>query len=178
MTESKKVVFITNRFGAKKLHDSQGLIGEFVDSKNDIIETEEGLKKNAKIENLWFLAFDAEADAEKIERVRKLKSFGTAIQETDSVPIIGQINTLRATSDPNKVSAEAVLKIAEEQQKKFDSERGQLAKDSKRYGQLFAQICKNGGGYIANADPTLIAEFEDLKNKLGINEEQDEEDNQ
>jgi hypothetical protein len=174
-----KVIFVTNQHGAKILHDKDGFIGKFINSQNNVIETDEGLKKNSKIENIWFLAFDENSDADKIERVRKLKSYRSAITETKNEITVAQLNNLRQTNDPNKMTPEAIRKIAsEEATAQYDKDRKQYQADMKRYGQLFAQICKNGGGYVKDADPELVKEFEELKAKHEIEEEIVEEKNE
>ena len=66
----------------------------------------------------------------------------------------------------------AAMELAKEQMK---AEREQNAADMRRYGQLFSQICKAGGDYVTNADPQLIAEFENLQKKLGIKENEKDE---
>jgi len=182
----KKVFFITNKFGCKVLHDSEGKIGTFVDSKSDIIETDEGLKKDSKKESLWFLSFDEDLDADKIERVKKLRSFkeGT-IQLTYTEVTVGQMNNLKSTTIPGQVNMDSVDKLVTERVQQMSSENDrikkeheQLMKDTRRYGELFALIGKNGGGTIISADPKLKAEFEELKNKLGIEEEKEETQNE
>ncbi|MFA5715248.1 MAG: hypothetical protein WC998_05890 [Candidatus Paceibacterota bacterium] len=174
-----KVIFVTNRHGVKVLHDKEGLIGKFTDSKNDIVETDEGLKKNSKIENIWFLAFDEEIDTDKIARVRKLKSYGSSITETKNEITVAQLNNLRQTNDPNKMTPEVIRKIASEEAKaQYDNDKRQYQIDMRRYGQLFSTICKNGGGYVKDADPALIKEFEELKAKHEIEEETVEEKNE
>lgn len=173
-----KVVFITNQHGAKILHDSQGEIGKFTNSQNNVVETDEGLKRNSRIPNIWFLAFDEEKDADKIARVKALKTYGSAITETKDEITVNQLNNLRQTDDPNRMNPESIKKIASDQaSKQYAEDRLEYKKAMRRYGQLFSQICKNGGAYIVGADPALIKEFEELKKKYDIDEEKTEENN-
>jgi hypothetical protein len=171
MEKVKQKVFVVDRFSPKKFFDEEGFICEFQDSKNDIVETTQGLIRNDKVKNVWFCIL---TDPDKITRLKKLKSFGKTILEVDAVPLMNKVNNLTFTSDPNKLSPETAQRMVDqkldEYKKQVNLEKEQMLKDSRRYAELFSKVSKKGGGYIANADPTLINEFEQLKEKLGIEE--------
>jgi hypothetical protein len=182
-----RTIFITNRFGPKILYDKEGLIGKFTDTKNDILETNEGLIRNDMIKNVWYMVLEDQA---LIDRVKATSSFqNKIIQETDSEPMIGKVNNLKSVSDPNAYNPEATKRMIEEsarklnaennmklaaERKNMEAEKEQMIADSRRYAVLYSQITKKNGGYVANADPELIKEFEQLQQKLGIEEPKEE----
>ena len=63
-------VFVTNQYGAKVLFDSQGEIGRFRDSYNNVIQgADDGIKRRAG-NALWYMILENDKDADKWIRSR------------------------------------------------------------------------------------------------------------
>lgn len=168
-------IFTTNRYGPKILIDEQGEICRLQDSKSDIVETAQGLLRNDKMESVWFVVL---FDKDKADRVRNLRSFGKTILEAESAPMINQYQHLTRTPMPGQVNVEEIRaqaqsdakKLIEDNNKKLELEKKQIATDSRRYAILSSKLRTKGGKYIANADPNEIKELESLEVKLGMEE--------
>ena len=162
-----KKIYVTDKLSPKIIFDDEGKhLCTFIDTKDNIIQMNEGLEKNDKLPNTWFVVL---TDPQKIEKMEHLRGFGTIIKEVSSEPLIGQRLDLRVSVGSSQIDQVELKRSAEK------AAREQTNKDMARYGQLFAQICKNGGSYMKDADPRLIQEFEQLKLKYGIEEEKNEE---
>jgi hypothetical protein len=172
-----KTVFVTNQFGAKVLFDEKGLIGKFKNSNNNIIKSDDGiLRRSATTPNLWYMVLD---DEDKIERAKRYPGYGIMFSESKNEPVFNTLGNLRTLSDPNAGVPNGKTIIPADEVKGdasigFEEYRKQMAKDSRRYGDLFSEICKAGGEYIKGANPQLIAEFEQLQIKLGVIEKPQE----
>lgn len=165
----EKTVFVTNQFGAKVLYDDEGLLGKFKDSHSNIVIGDDGIRRRVG-DSLWYMILE---DEKLIERAKKYPGFGTMFNITSNEPVWNTLQNLKTIQDPNSPAAQAKpiqADIEAQADKKIESIKKQMAVDSRRYGLLFSTICKAGGGYLKDADPVLIAEFEQLKAKLGIEE--------
>jgi len=164
-----KKIYVTDKLSPKVIHDNVGYLCTFINTKDNIIAMNEGLEKNDKMPNIWFVVL---TDEEKIKRMESLKGFGTIIKEQSSEPIIGQTLNLR-TAVPGGVNEAQIRQQAnKEAELKYKTDQDQMKKDVTRYGELFAIVGKNGGGTIKGAEPALVQEFKDLKEKLGIKEKE------
>lgn len=170
---SVKKIYVTDKLSPKIIHDDQGYLCTFTDTKDNILRVNEGLEKNDSMPNVWFVVI---TDPEKIKRIEALKGFGSVIKEAKAEPIIGQTLNLKSQVGPAAINEAQIRQQATQQaQVQLNKEREQMKADSKRYGELFSKICKNGGGYVVNADPAEVQEFEQLKTKLGIEEKKENE---
>ena len=161
-----KKIYITDKLSPKVIHDSQGYIGTFSDTKDNVDITNAGLVKNDQKPNTWFLVL---TDPDKITRIEAMKGFGTVIREVSAEPLIGAAANLKIMGGSSAINEAEIKKTAEK------NAQAKTQRDMARYGQLFATICKNGGGYVKDADPVLIQEFETLQKQYGIEEKKDEE---
>ncbi len=163
-----KAIFVTDHLGAKHLYDHLGLIGKFQNTSSDIITTDDGIRRHdVKKPQVWVMVL---TDPDLIARARAYPGFGRTFREVESEPLINTMKNIKTVNDPNNPQ---YTQAAE--QKDFDKEKAELKAKSQRYGSLFSQICKAGGEYLKDADPTLVAEFEKLKLDLGIETEKDNE---
>lgn len=168
-----KTVFVTNQFGSKVLYDDLGLIGKFKDSYSNIVTGDDGIKRRVG-DSLWFMVLENE---QLIERAKNYPGFGIMFNTTDQEPVWNTLKNLRTIQDPNSPAAQGKpiqADVDAKVEKEVDSYKKQMAADMKRYGILYSNICKAGGAYMKDADPVLIAEFEQLQVKLGIKEDIEE----
>lgn len=169
MQSKEKVVFVTDQFGPKKLWDKEGLIGEFKDSLSNVVQSDDGIKRRVG-QSLWYMVL---SDSAKIERAKSYPGFGVAFKVTTDEPVWNTLGNLKTTDDPNSAQAN-IGQIKANLAKELDEEKKQIQTDSRRYGELFAQVCKAGGGFINGANPALVEEFKQLQIKLGIVEKKEE----
>lgn len=161
----EKAVYVTDQFGPTELWDNEGFIGKFVDTNNNITVADDGMKRrNANIKNIWVMVL---TDPKLIARADKYPGCGTRFKKTDKEPVFHALNNLKTLADPGNSQEVVLLQSANS---KLTEEKELLKKKSKRYGELFASICKAGGEYVANADSALVEEFEALKKELEIEE--------
>lgn len=167
------VIFITDQFGDKKIYDNKGLVGVFKDSYSNVIKGDDGILRRTG-RSLWYMIL---SDPDKIERAKNYPGFGTSFKLSENEPVWNTLGNIKTLQDPNsmaanmgKMKADITQQVTKTLKADIEAERKQLAIDSKRYGELWSQICKAGGGYLKDADPNLIAEFETLRVKLGIKE--------
>lgn len=167
-------VYVTNQFGSKVLYDDLGLIGKFKDSYSNIVTGDDGIKRRVG-DSLWFMVLDNE---KLIERAENYPGFGVMFNISENEPVWNTLKNLKTIQDPNSPAAQGKPTIQADVdakvEKEVDSLKKQMATDMKRYGLLYSNICKAGGAYMKDADPVLIAEFEQLQVKLGIKEEIEE----
>ena len=157
----EKVIFVTDRFGAKVLFDEGGLIGKFKNTNNNIVTGDDGImRRDSKTKELWVMVLDNE---DKIKRAKAYPGFGTAFNIVAKEPVYNTLNNLRTLQEPQPEVHTAPSMS--------DVERKTMQAEMKRYGILYGVICKKGGEYLKDADPQLIAEFEQIKERMGIVEE-------
>ena len=166
-------VFVTNQYGAKVLFDSKGLIGKFRNSNNNIVTSDDGIKRrNPNTPELWYMILENE---DKIQRAREYPGFGKMFDETKDEPVWNTLGNLKTLGDPSKAKEQKpVIQADVEAKLKDNSEeiKKQYATKSRRYGELFSLVCKSGGEILKNADPMLVAEFKQLQVELGISEKE------
>ena len=170
------VVFVTNHLGPKVLWDLKGKIGTFKNTNNNVTTADDGvLRRDMKIPGIWCMVL---TDPDRIQRMKDYPTFGKDFNITSKEPVWNTVNNLRTLKDPNAASAinadQIKADIMADQQKKqedFEEKQKQDAVDMRRYGNLWSEVCKAGGAFLADADPVLVTEFKELQEKLGINEE-------
>ncbi len=170
------IVFVTNQQGPKRLWDKDGLIGKFKNSNNNIVTPDDGVpRRDMRVDAIWYMVIDADRDADKVERAKKYPGFGTSFNITDEEPVWNTVSNLRTIQDPNAASAinanQIKADVVAEQQEELENQKRQNATDMRRYGILFSKVCKAGGAFLADADPKLVEEFKQLRDKHGITEE-------
>lgn len=162
----EKAIYVTDQFGPTELWDNEGFIGKFTDTNNNLIVSDDGIKRrNANIKNIWVMVL---TDPALITRADKYPGCGLRFKRTDQEPVFHSMNTLKTLDDPNQNSKVTSL---QEENSKLVQEKELVMQKSRRYGKLYSQICKAGGEYIKDADPALIKEFEQLEQDLEISNE-------
>jgi hypothetical protein len=166
-----RAVFITDEFGPKELWDKEGLIGRFTNTNINIVKGDDGIKRRVG-KQLWTMVLTDDAI---IERVKKLPSFNKSVMLSDKEPVYNTLNNIKSLGDPGASMIANIEqlqnKLRDDNQAELKEEKLKLVTKTKRYGELFALVCKAGGVFLKDADPVLVQEFKDLQADLGIKEE-------
>ena len=166
-----RAVFVTDEFGPKQLLDKDGLIGTFSNTNINIVKGDDGIKLRVG-RQMWVMILTDDA---LIERVKKLPSFDKSVKLSDKEPVYNTLNNIKTLSDPGASMVanmeQLQNKMREDNEVELKKEKLNLATKTKRYGELFSLVCKAGGGFLKDADETLVQEFKDLQVDLGIAEQ-------